>query len=205
MPLFRLGRKVAGERSAERLPPGQKLVKGWPVLHEGQPPRHDPATWRLKVWGECEAPFELDWAGFQALPRVEHVRDWHCVTTWSKFDNRWGGVAVGELLSRARPTASARHVLVHCYDEVGYTTNLTLEDFARPDNLLATHHDGQPLALDHGGPIRLIVHHLYAWKSAKWVSGIELRARDKRGFWEERGYHNRADPWLEERYSYQEK
>lgn len=190
--------------SGARLPPGQKLVRGWPVLHEGEIPTFDPARWRLRVWGEVEQPLELDWAAFGALPRMETVQDFHCVTTWSRYDNRWGGVSVKTLLDRAIPTSRARHVLVHAYDEVGYTTNLTLEDFARPDNLLAVEHDGAPLSAEHGGPVRLVVHHLYAWKSAKWVSGIELRSEDQRGFWEVRGYHNRADPWLEERYSSQE-
>lgn len=202
--LWRPGKARARERSTERLPPGQRVVKGWPVLHEGPVPTFDPESWRLRVWGEVEDEVALTWAEFSALPRFETVQDWHCVTTWSKYDNRWGGVSVSELLRRARPKASATHVLVHAYDAIGYTTNLTLADFARPENLFATHHDGAPITADHGGPVRLVVHHLYAWKSAKWVSGIEVLPRDKRGYWEERGYHNRADPWLEERYSSQE-
>lgn len=202
--LWRPGRAKVRERSTERLPPGQRLVKGWPILHEGEVPPFDPATWRFRVWGEVEREVEWDWAAFTALPRVEVVRDWHCVTTWSRYDVRWGGVPVGPVIEAARPRPAARHVLIHCYDEVGYTTNLTLEDFARADNLFVTTHDGRPLPPEHGGPIRLVVHHLYAWKSAKWVCGVEFRATDKRGFWEERGYHNRADPWLEERYSSQE-
>lgn len=204
MPLWRPGKKAAAERSQERLPPGQKLVRGWPVLHEGPIPTFDPATWRLRVWGQVERPFSLSWAELQELSRVELTRDWHCVTTWSKFDNRWGGFGVDQLLARAGLLPTAKHVLIHCYDSIAYTTNLKLDDFAGRDNLLATHHDGAPITPEHGGPVRLIVHHLYAWKSAKWVSGIELREHDRRGFWEERGYHNRADPWLEERYSYQE-
>lgn len=204
MPLWRPGKATQKTRSTDRLPPGQRLVRGWPVLHEGSPPRFDPATWRLRVWGQVSRPFSLTWEEFQALPRFEVTRDFHCVTSWSRYDNRWGGVSVTTLLDRAGLLPTAKHVLVHCFDETGYTTNLALDDFARPENLLATHHDGAPLTPDHGGPIRLVVHHLYAWKSAKWVSGIELREKDQRGFWEERGYHNRADPWLEERYSYQE-
>lgn len=191
-------------RSTDRLPPGQRRVKGLPVLHEGGIPVFDPATWRLRVWGEVEAEVALDWAAFGALPRVGVTRDFHCVTTWSRFDNQWAGVSVAELLALARPTAAARHVLVHCFDALGYTTNLRLDDFARPDNLFATHLDGAPLAPEHGGPVRLVVHHLYAWKSAKWVCGVEVRASELRGFWEDRGYHARADPWLEERYSSQE-
>lgn len=202
--LWRPGKARARERSTERLPPGQRVVKGWPVLHEGPVPAFDPDSWRLRVWGEVEEPLALTWGEVLALPRLETTQDWHCVTTWSKYDNRWGGVSVAELLGRARPKPSATHVLVHAYDAVGYTTNLALADFARPENLFVLTHDGAPLAPEHGGPIRLVVHHLYAWKSAKWVSGIEVLPKDVRGYWEERGYHNRADPWLEERYSYQE-
>lgn len=201
---WRPGRPKPPDRSPDRLPPGQRLVKGWPVLHEGEIPRFDPAAWRLRVWGEVEAPVELDWTSFLALPKVAVTRDFHCVTTWSRYDNLWEGVAVQAVLDLARPRVSATHALVHCYDALGYTTNLALGDLARPDNLFATHHDGAPLTPEHGGPVRLVVHHLYAWKSAKWIAGVELLAADRRGFWEERGYHNRADPWLEERYSYQE-
>lgn len=204
MPLWRPGLTRREERATDRLPPGQLRVKGWPVLHEGRVPHFDPDTWRLRVWGEVEAPLELTWEAVQALPRVEVVRDFHCVTTWSRFDNRWAGIAVTELLARARPRPQARYALVHSFDEVGYTANLALADLARDDNLLATHHEGQPLAPKHGGPIRLVVHHLYAWKSVKWVCGIELLRDNRRGYWEQRGYHNRGDPWLEERYSYQE-
>lgn len=202
--LWRFGLKKTKERSAERLPPGQRWVKGWPVLHEGAVPAFDPDTWRLSVRGAVEEEIVLGWEAFHALPTTEITRDWHCVTTWSKKDNRWGGVSVMELLNRARPTAAAQHVLVRCWDDTGYTTNLTMEDFARPENLFATHHNGAPLEPRHGGPMRLVIHHLYAWKSAKWVGEVVLLTEDQRGFWEARGYHNRADPWLEERYSYQE-
>ncbi|MFZ5477003.1 MAG: sulfite oxidase-like oxidoreductase [Myxococcota bacterium] len=202
--LWRPGKPKAAARSTDRLPPGQKLVKGWPVLHEGEIPAFDPAAWRLRVWGEVARPLELTWEEFGALPRIETVQDFHCVTTWSRYDNRWGGVSVAEVLARCEPLPAAKFVSLHCYDALGYDTNLALEDFARPENLFATHHDGEPLTPEHGGPVRFVVHHLYAWKSAKWVCGVELRALDKRGFWEERGYHNHADPWLDERYSYQE-
>ncbi|MCB9763358.1 MAG: sulfite oxidase-like oxidoreductase [Alphaproteobacteria bacterium] len=204
MPLFRRGLKTRKARSTDRLPPGQRLVRGWPVLHEGSVPRFDPSTWRLRVWGACEAPLALDWDAFSALPTFETTQDFHCVTTWSRYDNRWGGVSVQELLLRAKPRADARFVLLHSYDGVGYTTNLALSDFDRRENLIATHHDGAPITPEHGGPVRAVVHHLYAWKSAKWLSGIELLTEDQRGFWEVRGYHNHADPWLEERYSYME-
>lgn len=203
MPLWRPGKSTQAVRSTERLPPGQKKVGGWPVLHEGEVPSFDPATWRLRVSGACRQPFELSWDELCAMPQVETTQDFHCVTTWSRFDNRWGGVSVRALLERAQPD-DATHVVLRAYDALGYTTNLTLEDFARPDNLVATHHDGAPLTAEHGGPVRFVVHHLYAWKSVKWLADIELRTADERGYWEERGYHNRADPWLEERYSYQE-
>jgi len=204
MPLWRPGQKTRARRSEERLPPGQKHVKGWPVLHEGEVPDFDEATWRLTIDGEVDNPVRLSWTELQDLPRVETTQDFHCVTTWSRYDNLWGGVAVGALLDLVRAKPSARHVLAGAYDDFGYTTNLTLEDFARPQNLLATHHDGAPLTADHGGPIRLVVHHLYAWKSCKWLSSPTFLSEDQRGFWERNGYHNRADPWLEERFSYQE-
>jgi DMSO/TMAO reductase YedYZ molybdopterin-dependent catalytic subunit len=202
--LWRPGKPKAPTRSTERLPPGQRLVKGWPVLHEGEIPPFDPAAWRMSVWGAVEAPQEWSWDLFRALPAMETTQDFHCVTTWSRYDNRWGGVSVAALLGAARPLPIATHVLVHAYDAVGYTTNLALADFARPENLFALSHDGTPLSPEHGGPVRLVVHHLYAWKSVKWVCGVEVLPADKRGYWEDRGYHNRADPWLEERYSYQE-
>ncbi len=204
MPLWKPGKSVRAERSTDRLPPGQKLVKGWPVLHEGEIPPFDAATWRLELSGAVARPMSLTWKELGGLPRMETTQDFHCVTTWSRYDNRWSGVSVAQLLELCQPTPEARHVVVHCYDALGYTTNLALEDFARPENLVATHHDGAPLEPKHGGPVRLVVHHLYAWKSAKWVKGIEFLTEDQRGYWEVRGYHNRADPWLEERYSYQE-
>lgn len=201
--LFNRSKKQTA-RSTDRLPPGQKLVRGWPVLHEGQIPAFDPATWRLRLFGHVEEEVSLTWDQFQALPQTELVRDFHCVTTWSRYDNRWSGVSVATLLGLVRLKPGAAHTLQHSYDGVGYTTNLSLEDFSRPDNLVATHHDGKPITLEHGGPVRMIVHHLYAWKSTKWLGGIEFLREDQRGYWEVRGYHNRADPWLEERYSSQE-
>jgi DMSO/TMAO reductase YedYZ molybdopterin-dependent catalytic subunit len=202
--LWRPGFLKKKEPSPNRLPEGQKLVKGWPVLHEGEEPTFDPSSWRLRIWGEVEQPVELDWEAFGALPRHATTQDFHCVTTWSRYDNRWEGVAIGTLLGLARPLPSAQFALLHCYDAIGYTTNLPFGDLARPENLVATHHDGAPLSRSHGGPVRMVVHHLFAWKSAKWLSGIQLLAEDQRGYWEERGYHKRGDPFLEERYSYQE-
>lgn len=204
MPLWRPGKAKAAARSSDRLPPGQHLVKGWPVLHEGSPPPFDAHTWRLRVWGKVGTPLSLRWEELMALPQTEVVADFHCVTSWSRYDNRWSGVRVRDVLDQAGVWPEASHALVYSYDAVGYTTNLTFEDLARPDNLIATHHDGQPLSPEHGGPARLVVHHLYAWKSCKWLGGIELLAADRRGYWEERGYHNRGDPWADERYSYQE-
>ena len=181
-----------------RLPPGQIETRKWPVLHYGTVPRVDPASWRLRVWGEVAQPLELDWAGFEALPRREVLCDIHCVTTWSRYDNLFAGVPVQEVLRLARPTAAARFVLVHASPD--FTTNLPLADLDREANLLATHHNGEALTPEHGGPVRLVVPHLYFWKSAKWVTGLELLADDEPGFWEENGYHMRGDPWAEERF-----
>ncbi len=182
----------------DRLPPGQVRTVKWPVLHYSHVPAVDTADWTLRVFGEVERPLVLTWAEFQALPVVEVLCDMHCVTKWSRYDNRFTGVPVAAVLERARPTAAASHALVHAAPD--YTTNLPLADLARPANLFATHHDGAPLSPEHGGPVRLLVPHLYLWKSAKWVTGIELMDGDWPGFWEDNGYHMRGDPWAEERY-----
>lgn len=187
-------------RTAEdrRLPPGQIITRKWPVLHFGTVPAVDLAAWRFDVYGAVEQPLSLSWADLQALPRQQTVCDIHCVTRWSRYDNAFEGVPVREILARARPRASAGFVLVHA--ENGFTTNLPLADLDRPANLLATTHDGEPLPAEHGGPVRLLVPHLYFWKSAKWVRGFELLEEDYPGFWEQNGYHMRGDPWAEERY-----
>lgn len=182
----------------DRTPPGQILTRKWPVLHYGHVPRVDPATWRFRIWGAVKEPIEIDWAGFEALPRREVLCDIHCVTRWSRHDNRFAGVPVQELLRRVHLLPTATHVLVHAAPD--YTTNLPLEDLDRPENLLATHHDGELLAPEHGGPIRLVVPHLYFWKSAKWVTGVEVMEGDEPGFWEENGYHMHGDPWAEQRF-----
>jgi DMSO/TMAO reductase YedYZ molybdopterin-dependent catalytic subunit len=182
----------------DRLPPGQHLVRDWPVLDLGQHPNVPLSTWRLDVVGFVETTLSLDWAGFQALPRTKLRTDIHCVTTWSRYDNDWTGVLVRDLLNAAHPTPEAEHVLLHSYD--GYTTNLPLADFAAPDAILATHWQGQPLTREHGGPMRAVVPHLYFWKSAKWLSRIELIGTDRAGFWERNGYHMYGDPWQEQRY-----
>lgn len=182
----------------DRTPPGQILTRKWPVLHYGHVPRVDTATWRFRIWGAVEEPLELDWSAFEALPRRDVLCDMHCVTRWSRLDNRFTGVPVRELLGRVNLLPAASHVLVHAAPD--YTTNLPLQDLDRAENLLATHHDGEPLAPEHGGPIRLLVPHLYLWKSAKWVTGFEIMEGDEPGFWEENGYHMYGDPWAEQRF-----
>lgn len=182
----------------ERLPPGQLVTRKWPVLHYSQVPRVDLSLWRFEVSGLVEHPVQLTWEELSRLPSQEITCDIHCVTKWSRFDNRFRGVPVSVVLRLARPLPEARFVLVHA--EPDYTTNLPLADLDRPENLLATHHSGEPLPAEHGGPIRLLVPHLYLWKSAKWVKGFELLAEDEPGFWEQNGYHMRGDPWREERY-----
>jgi len=186
-------------KAAGRLPPGQSLTLKWPVLHYGSVPRFDPATWDFRVYGAVANAVRLSWSEFGKLPRIETASDFHCVTRWSRFDNRWTGVAVREILKIAQPRSEAAYVLVHA--EQGYTANVPLADLDRDNVLLATHHDGEPLSADHGYPLRLIVPHLYAWKSVKWVRGFELLDRNAPGFWEQNGYHIYGDPWREERYS----
>lgn len=182
----------------DRLPPGQVPTAKWPVLHYSNVPRLDKATWTLAVSGEVEQPFTLTWDEFTALPRREVLCDMHCVTTWSRFDNVFAGVSVKALLERARLLPGASHALIHAAPD--YTTNLPLVDLDREENLVATHWSGEPLSPEHGGPARLLVPHLYLWKSAKWLTGIELMEGDWPGFWEQNGYHMRGEPWLEERY-----
>jgi DMSO/TMAO reductase YedYZ molybdopterin-dependent catalytic subunit len=182
-----------------RLPPGQSLTLKWPVLHYGSVPPFDPETWDFRVYGRVETPVLLNWREFNALPMVSHTSDFHCVTRWSRFDNEWQGVPFRELLKRVKPMPEARYVLVHA--EQGFAANVPLRDLDRQDVLLATHHDGQPLSPDHGYPLRLIVPHLYAWKSVKWVRGLEFLDHDAAGFWEQNGYHMYGDPWKEQRFS----
>lgn len=185
-------------RSANRLPPGQKWSKGFPVLDLGVHPPFVEEQWSLKVWGEVENPVSLTWKEFLALPRTDTVSDFHCVTTWSKMDARWGGVLMTDLLAFVRPKPAAAFVIQHCAEE--YTTNTSLLEASTPDAILACELDGAPLPLEHGGPMRMVIPTLYAWKSGKFLRGLEFSAVDKPGFWETRGYHNRADPWLEERH-----
>jgi DMSO/TMAO reductase YedYZ molybdopterin-dependent catalytic subunit len=191
-------RQQEEKRAEGRLPPGQSLTLKWPVLHYGSVPRFDPATWDFRVSGLVEHPLHFSWNEFNQLPRSDRTSDFHCVTRWSRFDNHWTGVAIRDILSRAKPSERAKYVLVHA--EQGYTANVPLSDLDREDVLLATHHDGAPLTPDHGYPLRLIVPHLYAWKSVKWVRGLELLEKDSPGFWEQNGYHMRGDPFKEQRF-----
>ena len=196
------GRFLTGHTArpeAERLPPGQHLVTNWPVLDLGMHPDVPASRWRLEVFGAVERPVIWDWAGFQKLPQTQAISDIHCVTTWSRYDNAWDGVLTRDVLQAVAPRADARHVVLQSYD--GYTTNLPLADFAAEGALLAQRWQGAPLDQVHGGPVRLVVPHLYFWKSAKWLQRIEFRPEDRQGFWEVRGYHNRGDPWAEQRYS----
>jgi DMSO/TMAO reductase YedYZ molybdopterin-dependent catalytic subunit len=182
----------------DRLPPGQIITRKWPVLHYGTVPRVDLATWRFEVRGAVERPVSLTWDELLALPRRETACDIHCVTRWSRYDNVFEGVPVQDVLAHAGVKPGAAYVLVHA--EQNYTTNLPLSDLDRPANLLALSHNGEPLTPEHGGPVRLLVPHLYLWKSAKWVTGFQLLEEDYPGFWEQNGYHMRGDPWQEERY-----
>ncbi len=185
-------------KSEGRLPPGQSLTLKWPVLHYGSVPRFDPERWDFKVYGMVETPIRWTWSEFNLLPKVTRHSDFHCVTRWSRFDNDWEGVAFREVLGRVKLKAGVRFVLVHA--EQGFTANAPLADLDRDEVLFATHHDGQPLSADHGYPLRLIVPHLYAWKSVKWVRGIEFLDEDVPGFWEQNGYHMYGDPWREQRF-----
>lgn len=184
---------------AERLPPGQHLVKDWPVLDLGVHPNVAADRWTLRVFGAVEEAFTWDWAAFRAQDQRQAVSDIHCVTTWSRYDNAWEGVSTAAVLAAARPLPGADVVVLHSHD--GYATNLALADFAAVDAMLVHSWQGQPLTREHGGPVRMLVPHLYLWKSAKWLQRIEFTAKPSPGFWEVRGYHDRGDPWLEQRYS----
>jgi DMSO/TMAO reductase YedYZ molybdopterin-dependent catalytic subunit len=181
------------------IPPGQHVTDGFPVLHVGDVPHIDLATWRLKVFGDVEEPFELSWDELRALPAAEFRGDIHCVTRWSKKDTYWVGVPFARIVERAKPAAAARFVVQHA--DNNYTTNLPLEVMLDDDVLVAYEFDGSPIEPIHGGPVRMLVPKKYFWKSAKWLHGIEFRDTDQKGFWEVRGYNNNADPWKEERYS----
>lgn len=190
-------------RDEGRLPPGQSLTLKWPVLHTGAVPSFDPAAWDFRVGGLVGSPLTLSWAELCALPRVTRVTDLHCVTRWSTFDNTWEGVPMREILDRVRPKAEATHVMaLGSVGETryGYSANLPLADVSRDDVLLVLRHDGRDLEPEHGGPLRLLVPHLYAWKSVKWLRGLVFMDADKPGYWERLGYHMYGDPWREERF-----
>ena len=182
-----------------RLPPGQYDVGAdWPVLTAEVTPRIVPERWSITVDGLVSTPTTWTWAEAHALPASRYEGDIHCVTTWSKLDTTFSGVSVDDLLEVARPDPSAAYVLAHSV--TGYTTNLPLEDVTGGKAWVVWSFDGKPLPRQHGGPLRLLVPHLYFWKSAKWISRLELTAQDRPGFWESNGYHDRGDPWLEQRY-----
>lgn len=187
-------------RRASRIPPGQVRTRKWPVLHATTVPAIPLSEWRLVVDGLVERSLQFNWPQFQALPRVRIFADFHCVTRWSRLGNLWEGVGVRDLLKLAGVKPQARFIVATGYDS-GWTTNLPLEEFDQEDALVADRHDGEPIDPDHGGPARLIVPRLYAWKSAKWLHRITLVEHDQPGYWEELGYHNHGDPWREERYT----
>jgi DMSO/TMAO reductase YedYZ molybdopterin-dependent catalytic subunit len=189
-------------KRGQRIPPGQSQTVKWPVLDASGTPPMDMSKWRLEIFGLVEREVSLSWEEFLELPKVEVFSDFHCVTRWSRLDNTWTGVSVATLMELAGGVKpEAKFVSAMGYD-YGWTTNLPLSDFLAEDALVATHHDGVALTPEHGGPARLVVPQLYAWKSAKWVGGIEVMAEDRPGFWERNGYHNHGDPWKEERFGY---
>lgn len=187
---------------AERIPPGQRLVKTWPVLHFGPTPTFDGTNWDLEVLGLVDNPFTLEYDEIRALANTKVDADMHCVTGWTTLDNSWEGVSFRKILERAKPKPEAKWVIAHC--AYGYTSNLSLESMSDDDVLLAWRNHGEDLPPEHGWPLRLVVPKRYAWKSAKWLTGLELTDKNERGFWEVRGYHIHGEPFGEERYSYQE-
>ena len=187
-----------GQEHAERVPPGQHLAKGFPVLTYGQTPQVSREEWQLRVWGLAkERTFR--WADLMEMPQHAFTADFHCVTTWSKLDVQWVGVKVIDFMQQVEVDPKVVHVMQHCYG--GYTTNIAIEDFLKEENFFAYLLFGEALPVEHGGPMRLVVPHLYAWKSAKWINGLEFLDHAELGFWERNGYHHRGEPWSEERYS----
>lgn len=198
----RRDRREAARTHADRIPPGQyDAGTEWPSLTAEALPDVGPGwtdRWSMTVDGLVDAPARWSWAELRALPRSSYRGDIHCVTTWTRLDNTFTGVSVDTLLEAAGPTAAAGYVMAH--STTGYTTNLPLADVTGGRAWVVWEHDGRPLSVEHGGPVRLLVPHLYFWKSAKWVTRLELMADDRPGFWEANGYHDRGDPWLEQRY-----
>jgi DMSO/TMAO reductase YedYZ molybdopterin-dependent catalytic subunit len=185
--------------SRDRVPPGQRLVTNFPVLHAGSVAHIDRTVWSLTVSGLIDPGFALDWNGLVSLPSTEQTCDLHCVTGWSQLDTHWKGVLISRLLEGQEVQPEARHVVV--YAPSGWTTNLPIMEFLKDDVLLAYEYEGRPISPEHGGPVRLLIPQLYLWKSAKWIKGIEFTVDERLGYWESRGYHALGDPWLEQRYS----
>ena len=202
MGFFDRNRKEVARRGYDvaRLPPGQYLTDRFPVLHVGDIPDYEPGEWDLSVTGLVDAPFTIGLDELQAMPSITMTVDIHCVTKWSKFDMGWTGVRVSDLFARAGVQPDARFVVEHA--EFGYTTNLPLADITTPQSIVAYAYDGHPIEPEHGGPVRIVVPHLYFWKSAKWVRSLELLAADRPGFWERNGYHGYGDPFKEQRHSF---
>ena len=197
----REGRLLTGRKDPEktrRLPPGQRETREWPVLDLGITPRVHTDDWRFSVGGAVEAPLKWEWRDFMAQPQLEITCDMHCVTAWSRYDNQFKGVPFLHLLDLVRPRPEARFVMLRSFDD--YTTNVPLADLADEDVLLAHSWQGKPIDAEHGGPMRLLLPKLYLWKSAKWLRHITFMDKDAPGYWEQRGYHMRGDPWNEERY-----
>lgn len=193
---------------ANRIPPRQALTPKWPILHAGLVPKFNAATWDFAIVGLVEQKWKCTYAEFQALPRVRVKADFHCVTRWSKLDNVWEGVSTKTLMSQVKIDPRAKFVMVYGEPpepgDAPFSTNMPLADFLGEDCLFAWNHNGEPLTPDHGYPLRLVIPRLYAWKSAKWVRGIELMEQDRPGFWEHwthGGYHMHGDPWKEERFN----
>lgn len=181
------------------LPVGQTITEKWPVLDLGTHPKITPGRWSLEINGAVENPLKLSWKDFMDLPQTKETSDFHCVTTWSKLNMHWIGVRFTDLAALALPHAEVTDVLCYGYDN--YTTNLSIEEALKPDVLLVHTFEGQPLAVEHGGPVRMITPQLYAWKGSKWIKRIEFLTAKKRGFWEDRGYSDSANPWRNDRYS----
>jgi DMSO/TMAO reductase YedYZ molybdopterin-dependent catalytic subunit len=184
--------------TAARVPPGQYLTEKWPVLHYGPVPPFNPKTWDFRVFGNVENEIKLNWEEFQKLDQTAVQADMHCVTTWSRLDQKWEGIPFSKIVELAKPKSDAKFVIAH--SEYGFTANTPIEYCMRDDCLIALRANGAALTAEHGSPARLVVPPLYAWKSAKWLRGIEFSDVDKPGFWERNGYHNTGDPWKEQRY-----
>lgn len=195
------GRLLTGttaDPEQDRLPPGQRLVRDWPILDLGIEPDVTPQKFRLDLDGAVENRLSLNYDEYMALPFAESVSDMHCVTQWSRYDNHWKGISARTILEMVKPQKEAKFVIFHAVD--GYTTNIRMDQFDQPDVFLVHEWEGKPISRAHGGPVRMLVPKLYLWKSAKWLRRIQFTINDHPGFWEQRGYHNNGDPWLEERY-----